>query len=89
MNRNEDAGCKKRLANQVRRLRNLSLDAIDPVSVDPSLVDKQYPPSAISETYGERIERVLGNAYDYYIEAHVEMRQKQGDAANAEDIRVV
>jgi len=71
-----------RMRSQVRRLRDLSLDTIDPIAGNPSLIDEPCS-SRAPETNGQRIERVLKDAYDRWIEDHDGMRRAQSKAHNA------
>jgi hypothetical protein len=72
----------ERMISQVRRLRELSLNTIDPIVGNPSLIDEPCS-SRAPETNGQRIERVLKDAYDRWIEAHDGMRRAQSKAHNA------
>jgi hypothetical protein len=72
----------ERMRSQVRRLRDLSLDTIDPIARTPSLINEPCS-SRAPETNGQRIERVLEDAYDRWIEAHDGMRRAQSKAHNA------
>lgn len=67
------------MRKQVRRLRDLSLDIIDPIAENPSLINVPCS-SGSTETNGQRIERVLKDAYERWIEAHDNMRNAQADA---------
>jgi hypothetical protein len=73
---------RERMRRQVRRLRALSLDKIDPIAGNPSLINVPCS-SGATETNGQRIERVLKDAYERWIEAHAEMRKSQSDAHDA------
>lgn len=57
----------------------LSLDAIDPIAKEPSLVDKAFS-SRSAETNGQRVARVLRDAYHVVATAHEEMRKSQAQA---------
>jgi uncharacterized protein (DUF2342 family) len=79
-----DEGCKNRLEGQVRRLRNLSQDSIDPIAKEPSLINEVFS-ARNAETKGQRITRVLRNAYDEVVKAHDEMRELH-TRSHAEDV---
>lgn len=79
-----DEGCKKRLEEQIRRLRTLSQDAIDPIAKKHSLIDKPFS-ARNAETNGERIARVLRDTYDKVVKARDEMRELQ-TRSHAEDV---
>jgi hypothetical protein len=83
-----DEACRARMKRQVKRLRELSLDAIDKIYERRSVIDKPHPWGNMSETYAQRIERVLRDAYDIYFEAHDEMRRRQQRADGARERRV-
>jgi hypothetical protein len=78
---------RERMRRQVRRLRDLSLDDIDPIARDPSLIDVPCS-SGAPETNGQRIERVLKDVYERWIEAHGKMRKSQSDAHDAKQQNV-
>jgi hypothetical protein len=69
------------MRRQSRRLRALSLDDIDPLFDDPSLIGKPWPSSsgASGETRVQGIQRVLMESYDGYTKALDEMRKAQMD----------
>jgi hypothetical protein len=77
----------ERMRSQVRRLRDLSLDTIDPIAGNPSLIDEPCWPGC-TETNGQQVERVLEDAYENWIEAHAEMRKSQSDAHKAKEQNV-
>lgn len=79
-----DEGCKNRLEAQIRRLRNLSQDSIDPIAKEPSLINEVFS-ARNAETKGQRITRVLRDTYVKVVKARDEMRELQ-TRSHAEDV---
>jgi hypothetical protein len=69
----------KRLNRQFRRLRNLSEDVILPISKNPSFIDEAFSPLN-AETGGQRVTRVLRDAYDEVVKICDRMRKLQVNA---------
>jgi hypothetical protein len=67
------------MRRHIRRLRTLSLKDIDPILNDPSSIGKPWSRHT-AETKAQRIDQILRQAYDGFIEAFGELRTVREEA---------